>query len=243
MKQLGKRTLKQKLGTLLFKMLGLNREVFESLRYEMNAVKLRINNTINPFQRNKVKKNTTEDNLSVNIGAGPFGEEGWVNIDVSYFKNISFTYDCRKRLPFRDDSVARIRCEHCLEHMEKKEEVPIFLKECFRSLKKGGILRIVVPDLYLFMAAYLSDDDKEWVKIGYPKIPQDFNCRMDILNHTFRQGGEHKYGYDFESMKATVGPVGFSMIIKRNYQISEDFLLRNDLENHKNYSLYVDCIK
>ena len=236
-------SLKQKIGRLLISILPINEELFNQFRHEINAAWIRINNSINPFQIFKVNRSIKGENLSVNIGAGPFGEEGWINIDMYSFKNISFAYDCRKELPFRDASVARIRCEHCFEHLDKKEEVPFFLKECLRSLKKGGVLRIIVPDLYLFISAYLAKDEKEWAKIGYAKLPQDFNCRMDILNHVFRQSGEHKYGYDFESMKVTLEPFGFSEIIKSNFKNSIDPLLCNDLTNHSAYSLYVDCVK
>ena len=60
-----------------------------------------------------------------------------------------------EKLPFDDSSVDVIYHSHFLEHIPlnlgKK-----FLKENFRILRKGGRLRIVVPDLEEICHAYLD---------------------------------------------------------------------------------------
>jgi hypothetical protein len=66
---------------------------------------------------------------------------------------------------------------------------------------------------------------------------------MDILNHTFRQRGEHKFGYDFETLRRTVSKAGFLKITKMSWGNSADPMLKDDLPNHRPYSLYVDCMK
>lgn len=41
--------------------------------------------------------------LSLNIGRGAFGVEGWVNMDTHYVHpNITLALDVRRGLPFRD---------------------------------------------------------------------------------------------------------------------------------------------
>ncbi|MBY0424456.1 MAG: methyltransferase domain-containing protein [Cytophagales bacterium] len=166
-------------------------------------------------------------------------------MDIRSFDRISFTYDCRKKLPFRNATVARIRCEHVFEHLDKRDEVPAFLSECLRALKPGGTLRIVVPDLEKFIKAYVSQNPKEWALLGWnvEHLPANFHTPMDILNHTFRQDGEHKYGYDSHTLQITLQKAGFRTVQLQSWGNSSDALLTDDLENHKNYSIYMDAIK
>ncbi len=232
--------LKQKIGEFLIPRLPISREAFDILRYELKNIRINCYNRMNPFVWLKISRLQKKTNLSLNIGAGPFGEDGWVNIDLQRMKNISLVYDCRKSIPFKNDSVERIRCEHVLEHYDKKYEVPVFLKECHRVLKRKGVLRIVVPDLEKFLQAYCSNSIDAWNKLGFN--PNDWGSAIYILNHVFRQNGEHKFGYDYVSIKNLLEPFGFEAI-RKEYGISVDKNLENDLENHKRYSLYIDCIK
>jgi predicted SAM-dependent methyltransferase len=240
-----KLTIKQRLGALLIPRLPVTRENFDRLRFEFNAFRINLNNRINPFAIYKVRRQRAATGLSVNVGAGPFGSPDWVNIDMFNYKGVNLVYDCRKKLPFRDTTVDRIRCEHVFEHLDRKDEAPEFLSECYRCLRTGGILRIVVPDLELFVRAYVSGDRQQWQAIGFDldHLPWGLETPMDILNHTFRQNGEHKYGYDFETLRITAAAAGFSKITKLSWGSSEDPKLRGDLENHRPYSLYVDCLK
>lgn len=238
-----KKTLKQRIGQALIPKLPLTKENFDRLRFELNAARVNLNNRINPLAVYKVRHYKNQIDLSVNIGAGPFGKSGWVNVDMFKFKNVDLVYDCRKKLPFNNSSVARIRCEHVFEHLDKQDESPEFLKECYRCLKAGGVLRIVVPDMEKFVRTYVTGTNEAWKKIGFDLSAGFFETPMDILNHTFRQNGEHKYGYDFETLFKLVEKSGFKRIEKMEWGKSADPLLEDDLENHRPYSLYVDCIK
>ncbi len=240
-----KLTFKQKLGKFLIPRLPVTKENFDRIRFELHAFLINLNNFFNPLARYKIYMQRKENNLSVNIGAGPFGKPGWVNIDTFRYKNITLVYDCRRKLPFKNESVLRIRCEHVFEHLDIHDEVPKFLSECRRCMVKGAVLRIIVPDLELFIKAYVSNDENEWREIGFnlSDLPGGLETPMDILNHTFRQNGEHKYGYDFETLNKVLKSAGFSNVEKKQWSKSADNLLEDDLENHKPYSLYVDCIK
>lgn len=240
-----RRSIKQIVGNFLIPRLPISRETFDKVRYELNAVYVSINNSINPIYISRLNRYRKSTNLSVNVGAGPFGQEGWTNIDMFKFKNISFPYDCRKKLPFRDGTVERIRAEHVFEHLDRKEEAPKFLSECLRSLRPGGILRIVVPDLELFIRAYQAGTVEAWKSLGFDlnNLPGGLVTPMDILNYTFRQNGEHKYAYDFATLRYAVMQAGFKDATKLSWGNSADPMLRADQEVHRNYSLYVDCTK
>jgi len=227
------KTLKQKVGSFLILHLPVTRENFDILRFELNAIKIRFTCAVNPFKRAKIKRFTNKKGLSVNIGAGPFGEDGWVNIDMFKMPNISFTYDCRKKLPFLDNTVERIRCEHMLEHLDRKEEAPAFLKECLRCLAPGGIIRIIVRDVKIFIDAYHENTIESWTKLknSFTNFNDDW-LPMDVLNHIFRQDGEHKFGYDFETLKASLSKAGFANVTQTSYKNSADPQLLNDQANH-----------
>lgn len=239
------RSIKQKIGDFVIPRLPMSQETFDKLRYELNAAYVSFNNSVNPYYIARLNRYRKQTNLSVNVGAGPFGQEGWTNLDMFKHKNISFPYDCRKKLPFTDGSVDRIRAEHVFEHMDPKKEAPKFLSECLRCLRPGGILRIVVPDLELFVNAYSAGTAEAWAELGYNlnNLPFPIATPMDILNHTFRQEGEHKYAYDFVTLRDRVLRAGFKDVKKQSWGNSLDPMLCADLENHRIYSLYADCIR
>jgi predicted SAM-dependent methyltransferase len=238
-------SLKHKIGKVLLNMSPVSPEVFMIFRVEFRAFRNRLNYRLNPFKRMEVGKFTSQNNISLNIGCGPFGQDDWVNVDLMKLRNVSFTFDSRRSLPFKDNTVSRIRVEHFFEHIDKSYEAPVFLDECKRVMQDGAVLRIVVPDIEKFIRAYLNNDKGEWKSLGYDidALPKGFDTKVAILNHIFRQDGEHKYAYDFESLSYILIKHGFKNITGQQYRQSLDELLIDDQQNHSNHSLYVDCTK
>jgi SAM-dependent methyltransferase len=113
--------------------------------------------------------------MKLNLGCGPHAPEGWVNVDnalgarltkVPFFKTINrklrlfdldwnekiCLHDLNKSFPWADSSVDVVYSSHNIGHVDAK----MFLSECFRVLRKGGIIRIVVPDLRHVVDEYLK---------------------------------------------------------------------------------------
>lgn len=91
----------------------------------------------------------------LNIGCGNKFHPDWHNADYKpVSKDVSFV-DIKKRLPYLDNSFDVIYHSQVLEHLTRKEG-DYFLSECFRILKPGGIIRIVVPDLENIVKEYLN---------------------------------------------------------------------------------------
>lgn len=94
---------------------------------------------------------------AVNVGDhnDRFCAWGWTTLNVSqpadYQANIK-----RDRLPFEDNSVGYLYASHVLEHL-RDHEVRHFLKEACRTLRPGGLLRIVVPDLDKYVRSFQED--------------------------------------------------------------------------------------
>ena len=59
-------------------------------------------------------------------------------------------HDVTKGLPFEDNSVEYIFSSHFIEHLHYPQAVE-YLRESFRVLKPGGIIRTICPDFMLWM--------------------------------------------------------------------------------------------
>jgi SAM-dependent methyltransferase len=124
--------------------------------------------------------------MKVNIGSGFNGLDDWINLDNSVIAKMSKVrglvalsaklgflpevyssrkwppikiHDCRKSLPFGDGTVDVIYSSHFFEHVFRHETVKI-LGECYRVLKRDGIIRIVLPDAKKIASAYIQQDLK-----------------------------------------------------------------------------------
>lgn len=75
--------------------------------------------------------------------------------DISWNPDI-LIHDVRKTLPFQDNFFKAVYASHLLEHLYL-EEANLFLRDCFRVLQNGGVLRIVVPDLRSIVLEYMGE--------------------------------------------------------------------------------------
>jgi predicted SAM-dependent methyltransferase len=190
------------------------------------------------------------DNLLVNLGAGSQGKAGWVNVDAWKGANVNCVYDCRKSLPFPDESVRGIFCEHFMEHIDYTEELPFFLSECHRVLKKDGVLRVVVPDAGRYLHAYSRGGWEGLSRIrslGPDRMDPFLSCKystpMELVNVVFRQGHEHKFAFDFETLRFVLQRYGFSEVEQREYGRSRMLEVCLDQAARACESLYVEAIK
>jgi SAM-dependent methyltransferase len=125
----------------------------------------------------------------VNIGCGRSVHPSWCNLDLTACAPGVVEHDLRTGLPFEPDSCDAVYHSHVLEHLTR-EDGRRLLTECFRVLKPGGVVRIVVPDLERIAQDYLKSlreaeaDSDALVKVEWMKIEM-----LDQLVRT-RSGGE-----------------------------------------------------
>ncbi len=194
--------------------------------------------------------------LKVNLGCGQRWKEDWVNIDWSWNARIRkhpiarifvpFLYktglidvsinwppnlllhDLRKKLPFENETVDCIYTGHVIEHLKRYECIGC-LQECFRILRKGGVLRIVTPDLRLLASKYVERDrsflfDKyQWqlsktdcfadrfLTAAYWKDKEPRGLGEKIKSKHFSDP-YHQWLYDFESLSSILRNIGFQSI-------------------------------
>lgn len=179
----------------------------------------------------------------INFGSGAFFHNRWKNYDYpgqsSYYKSIQGKPGkdfnpidlCKESLniPEMDDSIELIYCSHTLEHLDKESSLR-FIKECHRILKRGGVLRVALPntknDFYLLRCVMNQGNLLEDVKRNY---------LQDTAYHII---GDTK-NLDFENMTEVMRKSSFEShtfykeIISKNPEMST--FDGNNPERHINY--------
>lgn len=112
----------------------------------------------------------------INIGCGTVFHRDWINLDLVSVDPSVRIWDSRKGFPFPNNSIDVCYSSHFLEHLSQAEAAQV-LHHCFRALRQGGIIRLVVPDLEAVVNAYLDSlrqvdfanptslDKHEWMTI------------------------------------------------------------------------------
>ncbi|NOX90120.1 MAG: methyltransferase domain-containing protein [Calditrichaeota bacterium] len=147
--------------------------------------------------------------------------------------------DLRQSVPLPDNSCSMIYNEHFLEHLDYPEPAFSFLKECYRLLEPGGVLRIGVPDTEWPLKEYCqTSGDKSYYDYAEELWdPSWCKTKLEHINHHFRENGSHKFAYDFETLKRALEEAGFQQI-KRS-----DFDPSIDNEKRKLGTLYVRAVR
>ncbi|HEY7289538.1 MAG TPA: hypothetical protein VH583_06840 [Vicinamibacterales bacterium] len=170
--------------------------------------------------------------LSVNLASGFNPKAGWINVDL-FAPTADLRLDLRRPLPFDDGSVRYIYAEHFFEHLEypnvldstgwylegrwTPSEALQFLRESRRVLAVGGILDIVVPDAEGMIGVYVERiAGSDWWGPAWCDTP------MHRLNYLFRQGRDHKYAYDEETLAQLLRAAGFTDPTRRAFDPAMD---------------------
>jgi predicted SAM-dependent methyltransferase len=171
----------------------------------------------------------------LNLACGCHPKAGWINVDL-FMPQADLHLDLREPMPFPDRSVDRIYVEHFFEHLNypnlytsaawklegpnEPSEAMTFLRECRRILKGGGALDLLVPDAEGMI--------EEYMRRGSVGVPDDWwgprwcDTAMHRLNYLFRQGREHKYAYDEETLSRALMSAGFVRAWRRAFDPAID---------------------
>lgn len=174
--------------------------------------------------------------LKLNVGCGKVKLPGWVNIDIE--PSADFVIDVRKGLPFEDYSLDFIYNEHFLEHLTFEEGEKV-LREFYKCLKKGGVVRIAMPDLDWVIQQYNKDFKyQDW----FPGPEYKFvETKGRAINVAFYWWG-HKYLYNEEDLRNHLIKAGFQKIKRCEWNKSNYRELSN-LETRKETRLIMEAEK
>ena len=188
----------------------------------------------------------------INLGSGPFVVEGLTNIDFFDTEGIDYGADLRYPLKIQDQAVDGVFTEHAIEHLSY-EEAGRLLADCHRILKPGGVVRIVVPDVSLFIRSY-ADDDKYWFAtweqlmfIGSTdaeRAKRRLTAPIEAISFVTQEYG-HRSSWDFAMLKGVLERIGFRNVKQTEFRRGQCDKLLVDLDeaDRRFVSLYVEAVK
>jgi predicted SAM-dependent methyltransferase len=168
------------------------------------------------------------------LGAGTASKPGWISTDLCESPDANiFGLDVTRPFPFADDAFHYIYSEHMLEHIPLTS-ARFMLKECNRTLKTGGVLRLVTPSLG-FLLRVMSPDrgllEREYIHwaVGtfVPDAPTVTNA---VFFNNFVRNWGHTFIYDRDTLVFILQEAGFTALKECRINESEHNALV-DLEN------------
>ena len=124
--------------------------------------------------------------------------------------NMMVAFRADTRLPFLSNSVQLIYTEHMLEHLIPMQGGVAFVRELYRLLVPGGVLRLSTPDLALYMCAYvrppaglrrhrhfLRSHGNRFAPDRAYQLGDEYISDASVVNNIFRNYG-HQHVYDFD---------------------------------------------
>ena len=178
---------------------------------------------------------------ALHLGCGTNVMKGWLNTDLKAHGHVKYL-DASHPFPIRSNNLDYIFSEHLFEHLSY-EEGKFMLRECYRVLKPGGVLRLTMPTLDFLIRLYREPDRSlhqryaRWSLLQFaPQMYTDFindgqGLPMALVVNNFMHFWGHQMIYDFPSLRTMLGNTGFADIKECSSGISEHHYLRG-IEHH-----------
>jgi SAM-dependent methyltransferase len=110
-------------------------------------------------------------------GCGKLAAPGWINSDIREAPGIDLACDIVNGLPLPDNHLDYIASQHSLGDLEVYQQVKTLI-ELRRVLKPGGVLRVGLADLDLFIKAYQANDPGQFLIYDWETIDGNFISHM-----------------------------------------------------------------
>jgi SAM-dependent methyltransferase len=238
----------------------------------------------------------------INLGCGTHMHPAWNNLDfsvyvrlrrhlwlVSFLRRVGLisaarfaqfskvepdiiSWDLRRGIPFGDKTFDVVYHSHILEHIDR-EDAMAFLVECYRVLRPGGVIRVVVPDLEKWANAYAqslsirsADNSVEKHEEIVATLLVQFVQREPttrkmqkpvvrwlervLLGNSIKVGWQHRWMYDRLTLKALLEKAGFEeckLVTAWESQIDgwDKYGLdgRAEGEEYKPESIWIECVR
>lgn len=200
--------------------------------------------------------------VKLNLGCGGQVLDGWINVDyalgarlmkIPFFRAINqrlrlfdldwndkiFLHNLTKPFPWKSGSVDVTYSSHTLEHMSR-EEGRQFLSECFRVLRPGGVIRIIVPDLRWYVDDYINgkikaEDFLEKLDVLYLSSPNAFKSKMAPFIQF-----PHKCMYDNERLVAVLQDIGFDASVRAPFDSEIDDIRQIEIGGRTDNAVVVE---
>lgn len=155
--------------------------------------------------------------MKLHLGCGKNILKGWVNIDLHHTEDVIGIDLSKDGLShFKDNTASHIFAEHFIEHMPR-ERARMLIRECYRVLEPGGMLRFTTPDLDLLVEDYLANKLDRWSGSGW--IPK---TKAQLINEGMRFWG-HEFLYNADDAEELLEEAGFRDIKPCEHRYSKHY--------------------
>jgi predicted SAM-dependent methyltransferase len=145
--------------------------------------------------------------MKLHLGCGKKNIPGFFHMDIEQYPHLDQCGDIRDLSFLPEGSVELIYCCHAFEYFDRAEALAA-LQEWHRVLKKGGVLRLSVPDFSVLARLYLEGLELE--KILGPLYGR--------IGATPRY---HKTVYDFTSLKISLEAAKYTAVRRYDWRETE----------------------
>lgn len=187
-----------------------------------------------------IDKNINEESANVRAKVQKFDKvhfacggnylDDWLNIDFAHRDNDNYLrLNLCERLPFPDGHFKFAFAEDFLEHLGQDDSI-IFLAEAFRSLQKGGVLRLSFPGLEgVLNKHYLFD-----------QTLTTYTGKLDAFLYW-----DHFHFYSMDELKTVAKHIGYSEIefVKFGESKYQPLNGLDTREHQKDLNTYVELTK
>jgi tetratricopeptide (TPR) repeat protein len=245
----------EKIGEVLFK----QGKYHEAKKYFIEALDLDENRTRTLYYlallNTENSQEIEEKQINVELGGGIFptkirceNQNDYINVDVLDWPTVDVVADLGEKLPFPNNSVHNIFSREMIEHLPFKK-LPVFIAECFRTLKKGGNMYLCCPDFEAITRLYekrchcVTDGvaSRECPYCRGEALVSDHYWKSNLLGNQddYGEGGvndTHKNQIDFKYLKTLLETAGFN-------EIERDHTNQYYEGWKRNIKLSVSCVK
>jgi predicted SAM-dependent methyltransferase len=210
-----------------------------------------------PLHASFLKKDIQTANINkLHVGCGNVILDGWLNIFLDHREEygrlikegqaFKLNYNLLKPWPVDNQAIRFISGSHFIEHLDLNDGIK-FLKEAYRVMQSGGIIRLSCPDLEIYARHYVNGNKeffnhpliREWCTFKNAQTPGEI-----FIAKAYDSGLSHRWFYDLDSLKHILELTGFKNI--RRCQRLEGQMLelaRLEPKERELETLYVEATK
>jgi predicted SAM-dependent methyltransferase len=153
---------------------------------------------------------------------------GWLNTDIDPADDEAYL-DATRPFPIPDGALNYVFSEHVFEHLAYQDGLTM-LRECHRTLKPGGKVRIATPNLLSLIRLFQESKTDEMrtyidgkLRANYWKeaLPLTISPECVILNYELKSWG-HQFVYDPKTLTDSLERTGFTDIKQFSPGASDD---------------------
>jgi predicted SAM-dependent methyltransferase len=178
--------------------------------------------------------------MKLHLGCGPRYIPGFIHVDAQAAPHVDIVGPA-EQLTMEDGSVSLIYASHILEHFARNEYEDV-LREWFRVIEPGGILRLSVPNFAACAAIYYENG-----------LSDGLSGLVGLISGGQRDEYDyHKMIFDEDFLRGILTQIGFSEVRLWDWRTTEHaniddfsqaYIPHMDKEHGKLMSLNIEAVK